>query len=84
MTNVTIYTTSVCPYCIRAKNLFKSLNVPYTEVNLENDPTLRQQLSVKYKWRTVPMIVVGERFLGGYDDVSELHRRGELTPLLQP
>lgn len=82
MANVTIYTTSVCPYCVRAKNLFKSLNVPYTEVNLEGDPALRQALSAKYKWRTVPMIVVGDRFLGGYDDVSELHRRGELTPLL--
>ena len=82
MSNVTIYTTSVCPYCIRAKNLFKSLNVPFEEVNLENDPALRQHLSAKYKWRTVPMIVVGERFLGGFDDVNELHRRGELKPLL--
>ena len=82
MSKVTIYTTSVCPNCIRAKNLFKSLNVPFEEVNLENDPQLRSELTEKYKWRTVPMIVVGDRFLGGYDDVSEMHRNGQLQPLL--
>jgi len=79
---VTIYTKNVCPYCDRAKNLFKSLGVPYEEINLEEQPELKMELSRKYNWRTVPMILVGERFLGGFDDVNELHRAGGLRPLL--
>jgi glutaredoxin 3 len=82
MQKVTIYTTANCPFCIRAKNLFKSLQVPFEEVGLDQDHALRASLTEKYKWRTVPMIVAGERFLGGFDDVSELHRSGQLTALL--
>jgi len=82
MSQVKIYTTSVCPYCIRAKNLFKSLNVPFEEVSLERNPGLRQQLSEQHNWRTVPMIFVGDQFLGGFDDVNALHRAGKLTPML--
>lgn len=82
MANLTLYTTSICPYCVRAKNLFGKLGLPFDEVNLEGKPELRHELSERYKWRTVPMIVAGDRFLGGYDDVSELHAKGELLPLL--
>jgi glutaredoxin 3 len=74
MQKVTIYTTANCPFCIRAKNLFKSLQVPFEEVGLDQDHALRASLTEKYKWRTVPM--------GGFDDVSELHRSGQLTALL--
>ena len=83
MPKVTIYTKDNCPYCVRAERLFKSLQVPFEEINLEHQPELRDQLSRRYQWRTVPMILVGDRFLGGYDDVSAMHRRGELTPLLK-
>lgn len=83
MPKVTIYTKDNCPYCVRAKRLFTSLQVPFEEINLEHQPELREELSRKYRWRTVPMIVAGDRFLGGYDDVSEMHRNGELTPLFK-
>ncbi len=82
MPKVVIYTKDVCPYCVRAKNLFKSLRVPFEEINLEHDPETRAELSRKYNWRTVPMILVGDRFLGGCDDALELHRSGELAKLL--
>lgn len=82
MSQVRIYTTSNCPYCIRAKSLFKRLEVPFDEIDLEGNPELRAKLSHENNWRTVPMIFIGERFVGGFDDVSELHRSGELKTLL--
>lgn len=83
MADVTIYTTTYCPYCVRAKKLFGSLGVAFDEVNLEEKPELREELTRKHNWRTVPMIFAGERFLGGFDDVNELHKRGELMPIVE-
>jgi glutaredoxin 3 len=83
MQSVTIYTKRICPYCDRAKALFSRLGVPYSEVGLDDKPDLRDELVERYSWRTVPMIVVGDRFLGGFDDVHGLHQRGELLPILQ-
>lgn len=83
MKSVTIYTTAVCPYCVRAKNLFSSLGIAYREVSLENDFATFQRLSRENGgWRTVPMIFIGDRFVGGYDDIHALHTKGELLPLV--
>lgn len=79
---VTIYRTRFCPYCVMAKRLFDRLAVPYTEVYLDDKDTLRAELSNRYNWQTVPMIVVGEKFVGGFTDVSALERSGELARLL--
>ena len=84
MADVKIYTTRVCPYCTSAKILFKTLGVSYQEIGLDADPELRTRLSAENKgWRTVPMIFVGDKFLGGFDDVNALHREGKLMPLVQ-
>lgn len=83
MKRVVIYTKTVCPYCVAAKNLFTRLGAPYEEINLDGDPALREELVRKHRWRTVPMIFVGEEFLGGFDDVNELHRSGGLVPKLE-
>jgi glutaredoxin 3 len=81
---ITIYTTRVCPFCDRAKALLKSLGLEYTEIGLESDPDLFRTLSAENNgWRTVPMIFVGKRFIGGFDDLSALHRKGEFLPLVQ-
>ncbi|KAB8033423.1 glutaredoxin [Fluviispira multicolorata] len=80
---VKIYTTTVCPYCNAAKNLFKSLGVTYEEINLDNDPDLRTKLSIDNNgWRTVPMIFIGDKFIGGFDDANKLYKNGELSKLL--
>lgn len=79
---VTIYRTQYCAYCLMAKRLFDRLGVVYTEVSLDDKPELREELSQRYNWQTVPMIVVGRTFVGGYSDVAELQRSGELTRLL--
>ena len=81
-TPVTIYRTRMCPYCVMAKRLFDRLHVAYTEVYLDDKDELRTELSKRYNWQTVPMIVVGETFVGGYSDAAELDRSGELARLL--
>ena len=65
MANVIIYTKDFCPYCVRAKALFKSLGVAFEEINIEGNPELKDELSRKHHWRTVPMIFVGDRFCFG-------------------
>ncbi|WGL59957.1 glutaredoxin [Pigmentibacter sp. JX0631] len=83
MTKVLIYTTTVCPYCNAAKNLFKSLNVEYEEINLDSDSDLRAKLSAENNgWRTVPMIFIDGKFIGGFDDANKLHKEGKLLNLL--
>lgn len=79
MNTVKIYSTTVCPYCDAAKRLLKSLGVPYEDINLEGQDEERQRLSeANGGWRTVPMIFIGDRFIGGFDDLRALHSRGEL------
>jgi glutaredoxin 3 len=83
MNKVIIYTTSICPYCDSAKRLFKSLNVSYEEISLEGQHEERVRLSKAHGgWRTVPMIFIGEQFIGGFDDAKKLHDRGALLPLI--
>lgn len=83
MSKVTIYTTSTCPYCNSAKKLFQSLNVPYEEINLDGKEDLRSQLSKENNgWRTVPMIFIQGKFMGGFDDVNRLYKSGELLKIL--
>lgn len=84
MPKVIIYTTSHCPYCINAKNLFKNLNISFDEISLDHDPELRTKLSKENNgWRTVPMIFIGGKFVGGFDDVNKLHQSNELKNLLE-
>lgn len=83
MKQVTIYTKSYCPYCQRAKALLNSLSIPYTEIDVENNDTLRQEIIAKYNWQTVPLIVIGEECIGGCDDLHKLHADGMLMKLLE-
>lgn len=82
MAHVRIYTTSNCPYCVRAMALFTRLGAAYEEIDLTRDDALRAKLSAENNWRTVPMIFIGDTFVGGYDDLSEMHRAGKLQALL--
>jgi glutaredoxin 3 len=82
MKTVTIYSTPNCPYCLRAKALLSSLGVAFEVVDLSESETLRDEVQKKYQWMTVPMIVVGDEFIGGYDDMAKLHAEGKLLPKL--
>lgn len=79
---VTIYSTRICPYCVRAKALLDHKHVPYTEVLVDEQPEKRVEMMQKSGRRTVPQIFVGDRHVGGFDDLYMLDRSGGLDPLL--
>ena len=79
MKKITIYSTTYCPYCHRAKELLKQLALEYAEIDLTDSTELREQLTEKHNWYTVPMIVIGEEFIGGFDELNRLHQAGKLV-----
>lgn len=80
---VLMYTTAVCPYCIRAKQLLKARGVgEIEEIRIDLDPAQRDEMMQKTKRRTVPQIYIGETHVGGCDDLMALDAAGELKPLL--
>jgi glutaredoxin 3 len=80
---VTLYTTRFCPYCIRARELLDAKAVSYREIAVDGDPGLRQEMMARSGRRTVPQIWVGERHIGGFDDLWMLERQGQLDELLE-
>jgi len=82
MKKITIYTTSVCPYCVRAKALFDRKSLKYEEVNVE-DPQERDKMIEKAGGRrTVPQIFIGSVHVGGCDDLYALEKEGKLDKIL--
>ncbi len=79
---VRILSTRWCPYCIAARRLFETLGVPYEDTDVSRDPALRADMEARSGRRTVPQIWIGDRHMGGFDDVNALHARGMLMPLL--
>ncbi len=80
---ITMYSTRFCPYCIRARFLLDSKQVSYTDIGVDAKPELRREMMEKSGRRTVPQIWIGERHVGGYDDLARLEQRGELDDLLK-
>ena len=84
MQAVRMYTTAVCPYCIRAKQVLKAKGVAQIEeIRVDTDPGERQKMMELTGRRTVPQIFVGDTHVGGCDDLIALDSRGGLVPLLQ-
>jgi glutaredoxin 3 len=83
MNPVKMYTTLVCPYCQRAKQLLKQRGVEHIEeVRIDQDPSQRDVMMKITGRRTVPQIFIGDTHVGGCDDLIALDQRGGLTPLL--
>jgi glutaredoxin 3 len=83
MTPVKMYTTQVCPFCVRAKALLKQRGVEaIEEIRVDLDPAERQRMMALTGRRTVPQIFIGETHVGGCDDLIELDHRGALLPML--
>jgi glutaredoxin 3 len=83
MSKVLMYSTAVCPFCIRAEALLKARGVQEIEkVRIDLDPARRDEMIAKTGRRTVPQIYIGTTHVGGYDDLSALDRQGKLLPLL--
>jgi len=82
MKPVKIYTTSWCPYCVRAKRLLEKKGVSYEEIDVEGDDEARIRLAEQTGRRTVPQIFIGEHHVGGSDDLHALEAQGKLDALL--
>ena len=83
MQAVKMYTTAVCPYCVRAKQILKSKGVDQIEeIRVDVDPQARDQMMDITGRRTVPQIFIGATHVGGCDDLLALDGRGALMPLL--
>ena len=83
MLPITIYTTATCPYCLAAKALLRKKNAAFTEIGVDGDPAARAAMTARAKGRrTVPQIFIGERHIGGSDDLHALDAAGALDPLL--
>jgi len=82
MTKVTIYTTTFCPYCQRAKGLLSQKGVAYTEVNLEDKPDELAALKQRTGMRTVPQIFIGDELIGGYSELLALETAKKLDEKL--
>ena len=82
MVPVRLYTTPICPYCARAKALLTGKGVAFEEVDVYMDASARKEMFEKSGRRTVPQIFIGDRHIGGCDDLQALDAAGGLDPLL--
>ncbi len=82
MPEIIIYTSNLCPYCTMAKRLLTAKGATYKELNVDTTAGLREEMVQKTKRRTVPQIYIGERHIGGFDELRALDLKKELEPLL--
>jgi glutaredoxin 3 len=83
MAKVMMYATGVCPFCLMAERLLRAKGVATIEkVRVDLEPARREEMVQRTGRRTVPQIYVGDRHVGGYDDLAALDRAGGLDPLL--
>ena len=83
MPNVVLYTTAMCPYCVRARNLLDKKGVEYTDIRIDEQPEKRAEMETLSKGVTsVPQIFIDDFHVGGFDDMAELDMDGELDQRL--
>lgn len=82
MATIVIYTTPICPYCVRAKHLLRQKGATWTEIDVSRDAAQRQALMERTRQRTVPQIFINDEHVGGCDELYALERAGRLDPLL--
>jgi glutaredoxin 3 len=78
MKPVSVYTTTYCAYCVSAKSLLKAKSIPFQEIDVTNDPALRQELVQRTGRRTVPQIFIGDEPIGGFVELKALSDKGQL------
>lgn len=82
MPNIEMYTTAMCPYCVRAKMLLQNKGVSWDEIRIDLDHSRMREMQERSRRRTVPQIFIDDFHVGGYDDMAAMDARGELDPLL--
>ena len=84
MTDIRMYCTAFCPYCVRAETLLKNKGVSeITKIMVDSVPDGFRDMMELTGRRTVPQIYIGDRHIGGFDDLAALDRQGGLDPLLE-
>jgi len=82
--NVTMYSTAVCPFCVRAEMLLKQRGVAQiNKIRIDTDAAQREAMMTRTGRRTVPQIFINDHHVGGFDDLAKLDKAGELAALLQ-
>ena len=79
---VALYATAWCGYCAAARALLRQKGVEFREIDVDEDPKLREEMHSRSGRRTVPQVFIGEQHIGGYDDLKALDLSGELDGLL--
>jgi glutaredoxin 3 len=82
MPQVVMYTTMICPYCMRAKHLLQRKGVEYEEIRVDRDMEQMHIMIERSRRHTVPQIFIDDHHVGGFDDLATLDARGELDRLL--
>lgn len=79
---VKVYSGNLCPYCTAAKRLLDSKGIKYEEINVDTDPAARAEMEQLSQRTSVPQIFIGDTHVGGFDDLAELNREGNLNSML--
>lgn len=83
MSKIDIYSSTLCPFCYRAKALFSAKGVDFNEIDVDADPNARMEMMRRANGgRTVPQIFIGDHHIGGSDDLAALEQAGELDALI--
>ncbi len=80
---VVMYSKDPCPYCVNAKRFFANRDIKFTEIDLTDKPDEIQSIKNQTGWRTVPIILINDKLIGGYSDMKALDDEGKLIPLLE-
>jgi glutaredoxin 3 len=83
MKTVTVYTKIPCPYCEHAKKFLKARDIPFNLIDLTDKPDEMARIKKQTGWSTVPIILVGEKLIGGFSDMKELDEKGEFESLVK-
>ncbi len=81
--HVVLYSTRFCPYCVRAKALFKKKGIEFKDISVDSNAELRREMMAKSGRHTVPQIWIGEQHVGGCDELFALDKQGKLDSLLE-
>lgn len=82
MAKVIMYTKDPCPFCDRAKSFLENKGVEFEEIDLTDRPDEIQRIKTETGWRTVPIIMINGKLIGGYTDLKALDEEGKLDSLL--
>ncbi len=82
MAQVVVYSKVPCPYCVRAKSFLNEKGVAFEEIDLTDKPEEIERIKTETGWKTVPIILINGKVIGGYSDLKELDEEGKLDSLL--